>query len=76
MAKAKANATISPETQQDAMRVAKATQKPGQTKAQTKLIAKGLKKGLPNIKRNKKQKHASRIKHEKNNKINHQAPRL
>ncbi|OOE97122.1 DUF2956 domain-containing protein [Salinivibrio sp. IB643] len=56
MAKAKANATISPETQQDAMRVAKATQKPGQTKAQTKLIAQGIEKGIAQYKKEQKAK--------------------
>ncbi|OOE90952.1 DUF2956 domain-containing protein [Salinivibrio sharmensis] len=53
---AKAKATISPETQQDAMRVAKATQKPGQTKAQTKLIAQGIEKGIAQYKKEQKAK--------------------
>ncbi|OOE53616.1 DUF2956 domain-containing protein [Salinivibrio kushneri] len=53
---AKAKATISPETQQDAMRVAKDTQKPGQTKAQTKLIAQGIEKGIAQYKKEQKAK--------------------
>ncbi|WP_025740009.1 DUF2956 domain-containing protein [Salinivibrio socompensis] len=53
---AKPKATISPETQQDAMRVAKATQKPGQTKAQTKLIAQGIEKGIAQYKKEQKVK--------------------
>ncbi|WBA09321.1 DUF2956 domain-containing protein [Salinivibrio kushneri] len=53
---AKAKTTISPETQQDAMRVAKATQKPGQTKAQTKLIAQGIEKGIAQYKKEQKAK--------------------
>ncbi|MCA2486923.1 MULTISPECIES: DUF2956 family protein, partial [Vibrio] len=34
------------ETQTEAMKIAKATQKPGQTKEQTKLIAQGIEKGI------------------------------
>ena len=44
----------SPQTQQEAMKVAKATQKPGQTKEQTKLIAQGIEKALRCIKNSKK----------------------
>ena len=36
----------SQETQQEAMKIAKATQKPGQTKEQTQLIAQGREQGL------------------------------
>lgn len=36
----------SPETVEEAERVAKATQKPGQTKEQTRLIALGVQKGI------------------------------
>ncbi|SIN98205.1 DUF2956 domain-containing protein [Salinivibrio sp. ES.052] len=53
---AKPKATISPETQQEAMRVARATQKPGQTKAQTKLIAQGIEKGIAQYKKEQKAK--------------------
>ncbi len=44
----------SPQTQQEAMKVAKATQKPGQTKEQTKLIAQGIEKGIALYKNSKK----------------------
>lgn len=37
---------ISPETQQEAMKIARANQKPGQTKEQTQLIAQGIQKGI------------------------------
>lgn len=44
------------ETQQDAMAIAKATQKPGQTKEQTKLIAAGIEKGIAEYKKQQKAK--------------------
>ncbi|MGR5347852.1 DUF2956 domain-containing protein [Vibrio mediterranei] len=44
------------ETQQEAMRIAKATQKPGQTKEQTKLIAQGIEKGIAQYKKQQKEK--------------------
>ncbi|EKO3496706.1 DUF2956 domain-containing protein [Vibrio fluvialis] len=47
----------SPQTQQEAMKVAKATQKPGQTKEQTKLIAQGIEKGIALYKKQQKEKH-------------------
>lgn len=59
----------SPETQQEALRIARRTQRPGQTKEQTKLIAQGIQKGIQQYKSqhkartrelNKKLKHASR----------------
>ncbi|MGY5540385.1 DUF2956 domain-containing protein [Vibrio brasiliensis] len=46
----------SPETQQDAMKIAKATQKPGQTKEQTKLIAQGIEKGIAQYKKQQKER--------------------
>ncbi|MBY6198848.1 DUF2956 domain-containing protein [Vibrio hangzhouensis] len=46
----------SAETQQEAMRIAKATQKPGQTKEQTKLIAQGIEKGIAQYKKQQKEK--------------------
>ncbi len=52
----KNNTTISDETQQQAMQVAKATQRPGQTKEQTKLIAQGIAKGIAEYKKQHKQK--------------------
>ncbi|GLT17346.1 membrane protein [Vibrio zhanjiangensis] len=44
------------ETQQEALRIAKATQKPGQTKEQTKLIAQGIEKGIAQYKKQHKEK--------------------
>jgi hypothetical protein len=46
----------SQETQQQAMKIAKATQKPGQTKEQTKLIAQGIEKGIAQYKKQQKEK--------------------
>jgi len=47
---------ISPQTQDDAMKVAKATQRPGQTKEQTKLIAQGVEKAISLYKKQQKEK--------------------
>lgn len=44
----------SPQTQEDAERVARATQKPGQTKEQTRLIAQGIQKGIDEYKKQQK----------------------
>ncbi|CAM2772716.1 DUF2956 domain-containing protein [Vibrio rarus] len=52
----KNNTSISSETQQQAMQVARATQKPGQTKEQTRLIALGIEKGIAEYKKRQKQK--------------------
>lgn len=46
----------SPQTQEDALRAAKATQRPGQTKEQTKLIAQGIEKGINHYKKQQKEK--------------------
>ncbi|MGR5243824.1 DUF2956 domain-containing protein [Vibrio sp. PNB23_22_6] len=46
----------SQETQAEAMKVAKATQKPGQTKEQTKLIAQGIEKGIALYKKQQKER--------------------
>jgi len=46
----------SQQTQQEAMAVAKATQKPGQSKEQTKLIAQGIEKGIALYKKQQKEK--------------------
>jgi hypothetical protein len=48
--------TISDETKAEAMRLAKATQKPGQTKEQTKLIIQGIQKGIDQYKKQQKAK--------------------
>ncbi|WP_136482448.1 DUF2956 domain-containing protein [Vibrio sp. H11] len=46
----------SPQTQDDANKIARATQKPGQTKEQTKLIAQGIEKGIALYKKEQKEK--------------------
>lgn len=46
----------SEQTQQDALQIARATQKPGQTKEQTKLIAQGIEKGIALYKKQQKEK--------------------
>ncbi|GAA5187048.1 DUF2956 domain-containing protein [Ferrimonas gelatinilytica] len=51
---AKPSQTYSPEVVAEAMKIAKATQKPGQTKEQTKLIAKGIEKGIFEYKKQQK----------------------
>ncbi len=57
------------ETQAQALKIARSTQRPGQTKEQTKLIAQGIEKGIQNYKKqqksrsrelDKKLKHASK----------------
>ena len=47
---------ISQETQEEAMLIAKKTQKPGQTKEQTRLIALGIQKGIAEYKKSIKNK--------------------
>ena len=46
----------SPETEAEAMKIAKGTQKPGQTKEQTRLIAQGIQKGIDLYKKQQKAK--------------------
>ncbi len=46
----------SQETQNEAMNIARATQKPGQTKEQTKLIAQGIEKGIALYKKQQKER--------------------
>lgn len=46
----------SPQTQDEASKIARATQKPGQTKEQTKLIAQGIEKGIALYKKEQKEK--------------------
>ena len=48
--------TPSVESQQKAMKIAKATQKPSQTKEQTKLIAQGIEKGIALYKKQQKER--------------------
>ncbi|WP_122034250.1 DUF2956 domain-containing protein [Aliivibrio sp. EL58] len=52
----KTNETVSVESQQEAMKIAKATQKPAQTKEQTKLIAQGIEKGITLYKKQQKER--------------------
>ncbi|MGL4380777.1 MAG: DUF2956 domain-containing protein [Vibrio sp.] len=44
------------QTQQEALKISKATQRPGQTKEQTKLIAQGIEKGIALYKKQHKEK--------------------
>jgi len=46
--------TVSEETQDEALKIARSTQKPGQTKEQTKLIAQGIQKGIVQYKKQHK----------------------
>jgi len=48
--------TASPETRDEAMKIAQSTQRPGQTKEQTKLIAQGIQKGIAEYKKQQKAK--------------------
>ncbi len=42
------------ETQEQALKIARSSQRPGQTKEQTKLIAQGIEKGIQNYKKQQK----------------------
>ncbi len=53
---AKYKTSPSKESEQAALKVAKATQRPGQTKEQTKLIAQGIQKGIEQYKKQQKSK--------------------
>lgn len=46
----------SPETRDEAIQIAKGTQRPGQTKEQTRLIAQGIQKGIDQYKKQQKAK--------------------
>ena len=56
------NKSVSPETQEKALKVARGTQKKGQTKEQTKLIAQGIEKGIAEYKKQQSQKSRERDK--------------
>jgi len=56
MTKDKHYQKTSPQTQEGAFKIAKATQRPGQTKEQTKLIAQGIEKGISHYKKQQKEK--------------------
>ena len=47
---------MSPETRDEAMKIARGTQRPGQTKEQTRLIAQGIQKGIDQYKKQQKAK--------------------
>ncbi|NOR80428.1 MAG: DUF2956 family protein [Methyloprofundus sp.] len=61
---------VSLETQEQSVKTAKATQRPGQTKEQTKLIAQGIQKGIEQYK--KQQKERSRELNKKLKKVSSQ----
>lgn len=52
----KSNIKPSKETTEEAMQIAKATQRPGQKKAETQLIAQGIEKGISLYKKQQKAK--------------------
>ena len=56
MAKQSRHDRPSQETVAEAMRIARANQRPGQTKEQTKLIAQGIQKGIDQYKKQQKAK--------------------
>lgn len=62
MVNKKTQGTPSPETQAEAMKIARATQKPGQTKEQTKLVAQGIQHGIEQYKKQQKAKARERDK--------------
>ncbi|WP_445396625.1 DUF2956 family protein [Zobellella sp. An-6] len=49
-------AEASPQSRDEAERIARATQRPGQTKEQTRLIAQGIQKGIEEYKKQQKAK--------------------
>ena len=53
---------ISEETQEQAMKVAKSTQRPNQSKEQTKLISQGIEKGIAEYKKQQNKKSRERDK--------------
>jgi len=61
---------ISKETQEEAINIARGSQRPGQTKEQTKLIAQGIQKGIDQYK--KQQKAKAREFDKKHKKLSHQ----
>ena len=67
MAKYSKKHLLSEKSKDDAMKIARGTQKPGQTKEQTKLIAQGIQKGIEIYK--KKQSEKTRELDKKLNKV-------
>ncbi|RXJ73971.1 hypothetical protein CS022_06775 [Veronia nyctiphanis] len=73
----------SKETQEEAMKIASSTKKPGQTKEQTRLIAQGIEKGIALYKkqqkakareRDKEKKKQARLKISENEAVKHEEP--
>ncbi|KMV31328.1 DUF2956 domain-containing protein [Photobacterium swingsii] len=62
MTNSKQRQAPSQETQDEALKIARATQKTGQTKEQTKLIAQGIQKGIEQYKKQQKSKARERDK--------------
>ncbi|RKZ48501.1 MAG: DUF2956 domain-containing protein [Gammaproteobacteria bacterium] len=56
MAKYSKKHRLSEKSKDDAMKIARGTQKPGQTKEQTKLIAQGIQKGIEIYKKKQSEK--------------------
>ena len=56
MAKSAKSQAPSQKTKDEAMQMARATQRPGQTKEQTRLIAQGIQKGIDHYKKQQKAK--------------------
>lgn len=56
---------VSNETKDQALKIAKSTQKPGQAKEHTKLIAQGIEKGISEYKKQQKAKARTRDKQRK-----------
>ncbi len=56
MSRYKKHPKPSPETRDEAMKIARGTQRPGETKEQTKLIAQGIQKGIDLYKKQQKAK--------------------
>lgn len=56
MAKYSKKQGVSEKTAEDALKVARANQRPGQTKEQTKLISQGIQKGIEQYKKQHKEK--------------------
>ena len=56
MAKYSKKHLLSEKNKDEAMKIARGTQKPGQTKEQTKLIAQGIKKGIESYKKQQSKK--------------------
>ena len=62
---------VSAETQEQALKVAKANQRPGQTKEQTKLIAQGIEKGIAEYKKQHSKK-VRELDKQRKQKVKHQ----